>query len=137
NVNVETNGINLIGLEYMNADLSTDDAHRVNDLTIAEELPKIKTNPALPRVLIHHSPVGMEYAIKEKIPVMLTGHTHGGQFFPGQFLINARFPNYKGRYDFNGLTLLVSRGLGTFGPPIRIGTFSEMQFVTLTPDTGT
>jgi predicted MPP superfamily phosphohydrolase len=133
NEKVDIGGINLVGLEYMNADNSANDAHRVNDLTIAEELPKIPVDHSKPTVLIHHSPVGMEYVIKEKIPVMLTGHTHGGQFFPGTLLIQFRFPKYKGRYDYEGLTLLVSQGIGTFGPPIRIGTFSEMQFVTLEP----
>jgi predicted MPP superfamily phosphohydrolase len=126
-------GINLIGLEYMNADRASSDSHRVNDLFMDEELPKAKWNPDLPRILAHHSPVGMQYAIKEKIPVMLTGHTHGGQFFPGTLLIRLRFPKYKGRYDYEGLTLLVSQGAGTFGPPIRLGTISEIQLVRLEP----
>jgi predicted MPP superfamily phosphohydrolase len=134
NENVITEGINLVGLEYMNADKEANDAHRVNNLTIEEELPKIKRDPGYPSILIHHSPVGMNYVIKEKIPVMLIGHTHGGQFFPGNFLIWLRFPKYKGRYDFDGLTLLVSQGAGTFGPPVRLGTFAEIQFITLEPE---
>jgi predicted MPP superfamily phosphohydrolase len=134
NESVVMGGVNLVGLEYMNADKDSNDAHRVNDLTIEEELPKIERNPLYPSILIHHSPVGMEYVIKEKIPVMLTGHTHGGQFFPGTLLIRCWFPKYKGRYDYDGLTLLVSQGAGTFGPPVRLGTFSEIQFITLEPD---
>ena len=65
---------------------------------------------------------------------MLSGHTHGGQFFPGTLLIRLMFPAVAGRYDYEGLTLLVSEGAGTFGPPVRLGTTPEIQLVTLEPE---
>lgn len=130
---VETHGLQVIGLEYMNADKNTYDSHKVNDLTIEEELPKIRREKTKPSLLLHHSPVGMSYAAKGGINIMLTGHTHAGQLFPANLLVPLRFPMYKGRYQIGGTTLLVSQGAGTFGPWMRLGTFNEIQHVRLIP----
>ncbi|MDR1872582.1 MAG: metallophosphoesterase [Deltaproteobacteria bacterium] len=130
---VETHGLQLIGLEYMNGDRDSSDAHRVNDLFLNEELPKIKRDPSKPTVLAHHSPVGVQYVAKEGIEVMLAGHTHGGQVFPGTVLIGLRFPYFKGRFLVDKTTLLVSQGAGTFGPILRLGSFNEIQLVKLVP----
>jgi predicted MPP superfamily phosphohydrolase len=128
----QTHGLELIGLEYMNGDRARADAHRVNDLFMDEELPKIPRS-GLPTVLLHHSPVGLDEPPKNNISVMLTGHTHGGQIFPGTILIKYRFPYYRGLYKLKGLTLLVSQGAGVFGPWGRLGTFNEIQAVVLVP----
>jgi predicted MPP superfamily phosphohydrolase len=130
---VETHGIQLIGMEYMNADRETYDAHVVNTLTMQEELPRIARDAGKPSVLVHHSPVGMKYAAEGNMDVMLAGHTHGGQFFPGTALVKYRFPMYSGRYRIGGTTLLVSQGAGTFGPWMRLGTRNEVQVVNLIP----
>jgi predicted MPP superfamily phosphohydrolase len=130
---VETHGVQLIGMDYMNADRETYDAHVINALTIQEELPRITRDDAKPSVLVHHSPVGMRYAAEGNIDLMLAGHTHGGQFFPGTALVKYRFPMYAGRYRIGGTTLLVSPGAGTFGPWLRLGTRSEVQVVHLIP----
>jgi predicted MPP superfamily phosphohydrolase len=130
---VEESGLNLIGMQYMNADLSTDQGHRVNDLGLDHELPGIPRDPALPDLLVHHSPVGLRYAERDGVEVMLAGHTHGGQVFPGTLLIRRNFPLYRGRYDIGPVKLLVSQGVGTFGPVMRLGTFSELQYIRLVP----
>ena len=130
---LETHGIQLIGMEYMNADRGTYDSHVVNTLTLQEELPKIARRSGKPSVLVHHSPVRMRYASEGNIDVMLSGHTHGGQFFPGTVLVKHRFPMHSGRYQIGGTTLLVSQGAGTFGPWMRLGTRNEVQVVNLVP----
>ena len=132
---IETHGIQLIGMEYMNADKETYDAHAVNTLTLQEELPRIERDSSKPSVLVHHSPVGMRYAAEGNIDLMLAGHTHGGQFFPGTALVKYRFPMHSGRHQIDGTTLLVSQGAGTFGPWIRLGSHSEVQVVNLIPAT--
>ncbi|MDR1039811.1 MAG: metallophosphoesterase [Deltaproteobacteria bacterium] len=133
---VPESGLNLIGMHYMNADLTTNQGHRVNDLGLDRELPKISRDPSLPDLLVHHSPVGLQYADRDGIEVYLAGHTHGGQVFPGTLLIRRNFPYYKGRYDIGNVKLLVSQGVGTFGPVMRLGTVSELQLVTLVPAHG-
>lgn len=131
---LETHGLQLIGMEYMNADRETYDAHVVNALTIQEELPKIARDSKKPTVLVHHSPVGMRYAAEGNIDVMLAGHTHAGQFFPGTALVKLSFPMYKGLHKIGKTTLLVSQGAGTFGPWMRLGTRNEVQIVNLVPE---
>jgi predicted MPP superfamily phosphohydrolase len=131
---IETHGIQLIGLEYMNADRKTYDSHRVNDLTIEEELPKIARDESKPAVLVHHSPVGLKYVSNGNIDLMLSGHTHGGQVFPGTVLVSFRFPMNRGLYRIGGTALLISQGAGTFGPWMRLGTFNEIQFIKLVPE---
>jgi predicted MPP superfamily phosphohydrolase len=133
NETVVIGGVNFIGLEYMNADRATSDNHRVNDFFMDEELPKVPRDKSLPTVLIHHSPVGLSYAVADGVDVMITGHTHGGQVFPGTIMIPLWFPKYKGRYSIDNMTLLVSQGAGTFGPPLRLGTFPEIQIIKLIP----
>jgi predicted MPP superfamily phosphohydrolase len=130
---IETHGIQLIGMEYMNADRETWDAHAVNTLTMQEELPRIARDGSKPSVLVHHSPVGMRYAAEGNIDVMLSGHTHGGQFFPGTALVKYRFPMYAGQYRIGKTTLLVSQGAGTFGPWMRLGSQNEVQVINLIP----
>ena len=88
---LETHGLQLIGMEYMNADRETYDAHVVNALTIQEELPKIARDSKKPTVLVHHSPVGMRYAAEGNIDVMLAGHTHAVRL-PWHCLGEAQFP---------------------------------------------
>ncbi|MDR1080070.1 MAG: metallophosphoesterase [Deltaproteobacteria bacterium] len=134
---VEESGLNLIGMHYMNGDLNSNQGHRVNDLGLDRELPKIGRDPALPDLLVHHSPVGVRYADGEGMEVYLAGHTHGGQVFPGNILVRRNFPYISGRYDVGGVKLLVSQGVGTFGPVMRLGTFSELQHITLVPAPGT
>jgi predicted MPP superfamily phosphohydrolase len=130
---VEIMGLQLAGLEYMNADSGSRDAHRVNDLTIAEELPKLPLDKGRPIAVVHHSPVGLAYVEAAGADVMLSGHTHGGQVFPGTILIRLRFPFFRGRYQVGGTTLLVSMGAGTFGPWLRLGSYNEIQLVRLVP----
>ncbi len=131
---VTTHGIQLIGLDYMSADSNANNPHRVNNLTIAEELPKISRTTKLPTVLIHHSPVGLKYAAAGNIDLMLSGHTHAGQLFPNTILIQFLFPMFEGKYTEGLTTLIVSAGAGTFGPWMRLGTTNELQLIKLVPD---
>jgi predicted MPP superfamily phosphohydrolase len=127
-----THDLEIIGLEYMNADRDSADSHQVNNLYLSEELPKLVLS-GRPAVLVHHSPVGVSYVSRRNIALMLSGHTHGGQVFPGTILIRRFFPYFKGRYQIRDLTLLVSQGVGTFGPWLRLGSFGEIQIIKLIP----
>ena len=84
---VETHGFQLVGLDYMKADENTFDMHVVNKLTIKEELPKIPLTRDKPVVMMHHSPVGLEYVSARGVSLMLSGHTHAGQMFPAYLTI--------------------------------------------------
>ncbi|MDR2199798.1 MAG: hypothetical protein LBR53_10165 [Deltaproteobacteria bacterium] len=117
----------------MNSDLETNQGHRVNDVGVDQELPKIARDPALPDLLVHHRPVDLKYADREGFAVMLAGHNHGGRAFSGNLPIRLIFPYVLGRYDAGGAKLLVSQDVGAFGPVARLGTESELQFIRLVP----
>ena len=65
--------------------------------------------------------------------LVLSGHTHAGQFFPATLVGYIQFPFLKGLYRHNNTLVYVNRGIGTFGPPMRIGTKGEAALIRLVP----
>ena len=74
----------------------------------------------------------MEHAAALGVDLMLSGHTHAGQIWPFTYLVKLAYPFVAGRFEVNGMTLIVSRGTGVWGPPMRLFRRSEMTLVTLT-----
>ncbi|MHC4067841.1 MAG: hypothetical protein ACYSUI_25510 [Planctomycetota bacterium] len=62
---------------------------------------------------------------------MLRGHTHGGQIWPFDYLIRHRYPLLAGRHEVGGMTVIVCRGTGTWGPRMRLWQPGEILRVTL------
>lgn len=87
-----------------------------------------------PSILIHHSPVGIEYIANKKIDLVLAGHTHAGQIFPVTFIAKYIFPYNKGLYQTGESQVFVSQGAGTFMVPIRLGTTNEINLIQLNAD---
>ncbi|MBS2011472.1 MAG: metallophosphoesterase [Deltaproteobacteria bacterium] len=90
----------------------------------------------MPTVLLQHDPDRFPHAVKRDVALVLSGHTHGGQVaFP--FL--ARWVNasklahhfHLGTYTRGDSTLYVHPGLGTTGPPFRLGAAPALVFLTL------
>ncbi len=128
---VKINGIQLVGLEYMNADRKSHDPHSVNSLYMDERLPKIAVDRSEPIILAHHSPVGIDYAKNFGADIYVAGHTHGGQVFPATLLVGKSFPYYQGVNEYQGMKMVVSEGAGTFGPWMRLGSRNEIQIITV------
>jgi hypothetical protein len=82
-------------------------------------------------VLLSHSPLLVRDAAARGARLMLSGHTHGGQLWPFVYLASIAYPFQAGRYDVDGMALVVSRGTGTWGPPMRLFFRSEIVEVTL------
>ena len=133
NERVDTHGVQLIGLDYMNADEDTFDMHPVGDRTIRQELPRIRAADDRPILLLHHSPVGLEYVAAYGTALMLAGHTHAGQVFPGTVLAPLIFRLNRGLYDYDGMHVFVSQGAGTFGPMMRLGSNNAIHVLRLVP----
>ncbi len=133
---VRTHGLQLVGLDYMSADDETFDPHAVTGKTIAEELPRIALADDLPTLLMHHSPVGVSYVADRAIDVMVAGHTHAGQVFPGTWLACLPYPYLRGAYRAGDTQLFVSQGAGTYAVPLRLGSANEMELLRLTPAPG-
>ena len=82
-------------------------------------------------ILLSHTPWQAERAAKAGAGLMLCGHTHGGQIWPFDYLVRTRYPLLEGRYEVDGMTVIVCRGTGTWGPRMRLWRPSEILRVTL------
>jgi len=125
---IETNGIQLIGLNYINIHRPDHDSVE----SLLKELPK-KNN--VPSILISHSPINIQHLYSAGIDLMLAGHLHGGQFFPLYPLSKLSFPYTRGLYQYNNTKVFVSSGAGTsFMICVRLGSLNEINLLRLLPD---
>lgn len=127
--------LQIIGLNHMLADTNSTDMHATGErATIKNVLQNLDVEPSKPTVLLHHSPDGVQYANEKGVDLYLAGHTHAGQLFPINFIAGLLFAYNKGLHNYNGTRIFVSAGAGTFGPPMRLGTKSEITLITLKPE---
>lgn len=82
-------------------------------------------------VLLSHSPVQADTAVALGVGLMLSGHTHNGQIWPFNYLVRLSNRLVGGRYEVGGMTVIVGRGTGTWGPRMRLWQPSEILRVTL------
>jgi len=86
---------------------------------------------SLPIILLDHQPVNLEEGKLNGIDLQLSGHTHNGQFFPNTLISRCVFENSWGYSRKGECQVVVSAGFGTWGPPIRIGSNSEIIDLTI------
>ncbi|WP_406332431.1 metallophosphoesterase [Streptomyces sp. NBC_00203] len=82
-------------------------------------------------VLLAHQPVQIHEAVRYGVDLQLSGHTHGGQLWPGNFIAAAANPTLAGLERYGDTQLYVSRGAGAWGPPTRVGAPSDITVVEL------
>ncbi|WP_185302667.1 metallophosphoesterase [Streptomyces finlayi] len=82
-------------------------------------------------VLLAHQPVVIHDAVDYGVDLQLSGHTHGGQLWPGNFLAGLANPTVAGLERYGDTQLYVSRGAGAWGPPVRVGAQSDITVVEL------
>lgn len=88
-------------------------------------------HPQAFKILLAHQPTLADKAAPLGIQLQLSGHTHGGQFFPWNLLIGF-FQKYgKGLYHIQNLQLYVNQGTGYWGPSLRLGTYCELAEIRL------
>ena len=87
--------------------------------------------PAGAAILLSHSPAQTEQAAAAGVSLMLSGHTHNGQLWPFSYLVALRYPLLGGRYQVGGLSVIVCRGTGTWGPRMRLWRPSEIVRIKL------
>jgi hypothetical protein len=106
----------------------------VDDSSAAEDVPRALAgrDPALPVVLLAHHPRTIERAAAAGVDLQLSGHTHGGQLLPLGWLSRLFEPRVAGLARFGATWLYVSEGTGFWGPPMRVGTSSEIALLMLT-----
>ncbi|MER5756764.1 metallophosphoesterase [Streptomyces sp. NPDC002088] len=82
-------------------------------------------------VLLAHQPVVIDDAVRHGVDLQLSGHTDGGQLWPGSLLAGLANPTVAGLERYGDTQLYVSRGAGAWGPPVRVGAPSDITVVEL------
>ena len=102
------------------------------DLTtgLAQTLPQ-RTEKAT--ILLSHIPAApvIAGAAERGVDLMLSGHTHGGQIWPFSYLVQQRFPRMVGQHQVGDMSLVISRGAGSWGPRMRLWKAGEIVKLTL------
>jgi predicted MPP superfamily phosphohydrolase len=88
---------------------------------------------ASPRILLAHQPGSARDAAAAGYDLQISGHTHGGQFWPWTFFVRYFQPFTAGLERLGDLWVYVSRGTGYWGPPNRFGSPSEITLLRLVP----
>ena len=83
------------------------------------------------KLLLAHQPRSAAAAADAGFDLQLSGHTHGGQFLPWNFLVRLQQPFVSGLHRLRSLWVYVSRGTGYWGPPNRFGIPSEITCLKL------
>jgi uncharacterized protein len=89
------------------------------------------------KVLLAHQPRSADKAAHAGYTLQLSGHTHGGQFFPWNFFVRVQQPFTAGLNKMRSLWVYTSRGTGYWGPPKRLFAPSEITLVRLVPGAAT
>ena len=117
-------GLVLAGVD----DLTARQQYGLDDQPVDKAL---SNRPAGATILLSHSPWQAERAAAAGAGLMLSGHTHNGQIWPFNYLVRLRYPLLGGRYEVNGMAVIVCRGTGTWGPRMRLWWRSEIARITL------
>ena len=99
---------------------------RDDAMQVERELSRLKVREDAFGLLLYHRPRGLEAAERAGIDLMISGHTHAGQIFPFNLVVNRVFDRAVGMYERGRSRLYVSQGTGTWGPVMRVGTRSEI-----------
>ncbi|MDG4834784.1 metallophosphoesterase [Solwaraspora sp. WMMD1047] len=88
-------------------------------------------DPNLPVVLLAHQPVQAREAARYGVDLQLSGHTHGGQIVPFNYLVALEQPVVSGLGTVDGTQVYVTNGAGFWGPPVRVGAPPQVSVVEL------
>src|ERR1035437_2814215 len=86
----------------------------------------------LPVILMDHTPFQLEEAMENGVDLQLSGHTHHGQMFPINLITSKIYELSRGYKKKGNSQYYVSSGVGTWGPPVRIGSRSEIVNIMIT-----
>ncbi len=135
---VRQTGVRVLDNEMVTVDglqiAGVHDAETQDPKLFGSLLQKMKLDGRYPSVLLAHQPGGLAVAAAAGISLQLSGHTHGGQLWPWSWVaarVHGRFAYGLNRHE--SLQVLTSSGAGTWGPPVRMGTKSEIVQIRFEP----
>ncbi len=118
--------LQIIGLDYL--------GRRSGD-GVQPVLAKLAPENGYFTILLSHIPTDFLHTDGHPVDLLLAGHTHSGQIFPFYFLVNVFYPRIRGLYSKDDRHIYVSSGSATWGPPMRLGTDSEIAHIRIMPRT--
>lgn len=119
---VIADGLQIVGIAYRDST----SIPRVRPI-----IESLRLSPDEPSILLNHAPNRLPLVEQAGISLQLSGHTHGGQIFPFTWLTRRVFGKFThGLQRFGALQVFTSYGVGTWGPPMRVGTHPEIVVLT-------
>jgi uncharacterized protein len=116
--------------EIVNTDAATLFVAGTSDPTaarFAEALPQIPNREKSDlAILLAHQPIFAKSAVEKQYDLMLSGHTHGGQYIPWSWVVHLIYRFASGLYRTASMLVYVNDGTGYWGAPVRIGTRLEI-----------
>jgi predicted MPP superfamily phosphohydrolase len=91
-------------------------------------------DPARAVVLLAHQPKALKHAVAGDVDLQISGHVHGGQMVPFNWLARLDQPFVQGLHRVERTWLYVSTGTGYWGPPMRVGPAAEVTHIELVTD---
>lgn len=122
NQRVTVEGLHVLGITY---------SESTYPLRVRVTLESLSPGASEASILLNHAPVRLPIVEQAGISLQLSGHTHGGQIFPFNWLTQRIFGRFThGLHSFGALQVYTSTGAGTWGPPMRVGTEPEIVVLT-------
>jgi predicted MPP superfamily phosphohydrolase len=118
NERVVIDGLQIVGVHYTSSNYP---------LRLRSFLTNLRLSDGPASILLQHVPDRLPIVEQAGVSLQLSGHTHGGQIFPFSWVTRRAFGKFThGLQRFGSLQVLTSSGVGTWGPPMRVGTHSEV-----------
>lgn len=119
----EIDGVRLVGVSFMGSETERG-LKRVLEAHMHKHAP-------MPTVLFKHAPTALKAAQEMEVDLVVCGHTHAGQLPPVTWIARRLYGKFNYGLHKKGETqVLTSSGVGTWGPPIRFGSRSEIVYIT-------
>jgi predicted MPP superfamily phosphohydrolase len=122
NENVTVDGLQIIGIPYHDSTFP---------IRVKATLEALRPAQGQACILLNHAPTRLPIVENAGVSLQVSGHTHGGQVFPCTWFTRRIFGKFThGLHNFGALQVYTSYGAGTWGPPMRVGTRSEIVLIT-------
>jgi len=119
---IEIDGLQLIGVDYRNA---------VNKEAFRDILERLAIRSDAPSILLKHEPKDIDVARDAGVSLQISGHTHRAQMWPLGYVADLVYQGFAyGLKRSGGTQVYTSSGVGTWGPPMRVGTDCEIVHIT-------
>ena len=121
NEKVDVDGMQVVGVHFRDS---------ASDASFRAILQKAAVDRNRASILLTHAPDRVGISAEEGISLQLSGHTHGGQFFPFTWITSRLYGKFVyGQQSLGNLLVYTSYGAGTWGPPLRVGTTPEIVLI--------